>query len=107
MDPEDIPAYNIEFVIEQNQSEDEAPEDDEELQCAIDELFTEKAIIAEDEEPVPKKARTEEISRMSDRQLLHKIWGCRHCKTRFGHEQDITIHRRIDEIFEKMKQTVK
>lgn len=41
------------------------------------------------------------------RKILHTMYGCRHCKSKFGHvEDERTIHKKIDDIFKLMKQTV-
>lgn len=58
-------------------------------------------------EPVKKKARKEETGTLSERQIIHRMMGCKHCKKKLGDVEDMSIHMRIDEIFNKMRETVK
>lgn len=99
--------YEYDYIIHEERNEKETVEEpDEEFESAVNTLLSLEQV-SKEEEPATKKARIEEPVCMSDREIVHKMMGCRHCRSRFGHEEDITIHRRIDEIFNKMKQTVK
>jgi hypothetical protein len=56
----------------------------------------------------PEKRRRVEANRplLTERQIVHRMYGCRHCKVKTPSVEDKTIHERIDEIFRKMKETV-
>lgn len=102
----------VQYEYEMSDEEDlkeSMPEDQEleEFKSAVDTLLNLDNFDKDEEEPAKKKAKVEENLGISDREIVHRMMGCRHCRSRFGHEEDITIHRRIDEIFNQMKQTVK
>lgn len=78
---------------------------DEEFENAVNTLMSLER--DDKDEPLLKKARKEQNSNLSDREIIHTMMGCRHCRSRFGHSEDLSIHHRINEIFDKMKQTVK
>lgn len=82
-------------------------EDDEDFYAAVETLVAlENQNTDDEEEHQRKKQKIDENGTLSDRQLLHRIMGCRHCKCKLGYVEDVGIHKRIDEIFNKMKQTV-
>lgn len=95
-----------EGTLVQTESEADDGDDDVDFLHAVDTLVSlenETQI----ELPPKKKQKKEEKKSIGERELIHRIMGCRHCKCKFGYDEDINIHRRIDEIFDKMRQTVK
>jgi len=112
MDPEEIifeieSHEYIEVESESTESMEEIEDEDEDFFNAVISLVSmEKASQIEEEEPERKKQKMDEKPTLSERQILHRIMGCRHCKCRLGYVEDEGIHKKIDEIFNKMKQTV-
>lgn len=98
-DEEIIETGNVDFSF--------LNEEDEEFVDAVETLMSFDKSSLCDELPVLKKQRVEVKPFLGEREIVHRILGCRHCKSKFGCEEDVDIHRKIDEIFERMKQTVK
>lgn len=96
-------------IGDMNEYEEEfSPDEDEEFQTAVIEL-TEMANNASSPDLTENKKRKLNCVNVSDeeRAIVHKMYGCRHCKCKFGNEEDYnTIHKKIDDIFKLMKQTV-
>lgn len=83
-------------------------DDDEEFHCAID-VLTELAGNDLSESKCTKKRPCSEMETQfeRDRLIVHRMYGCKQCKHKMGHEEDYkSIHKKIDEIFKLMKQTV-
>jgi hypothetical protein len=83
-------------------------EQDDEFEEAVFELsaLTGQQFV---DDPISKKRplETEDEKECSSRKILHTMYGCRHCKSKLGHmEDERTIHKKIDDIFKLMKQTV-
>ena len=112
MDAQENYEFEYQYEVDENGETKEIIHTDSEKEEDDENAFQEAVgtFMNDDEpsyqEPVTKKCRVEEPTYLTDREIVHKWMGCKHCKCRFGNEEDITIHRRIDEIFNKMQQTV-
>lgn len=102
-------SFSEESYIEETISEGVVePDEDEKFEQAVFELseMTGQEFF---DQPCSKKRTREKNEDREDcsRKILHTMYGCRHCKSKLGHiEDEKTIHKRIDEIFKLMKQTV-
>jgi hypothetical protein len=97
----------IMFMPTENLLEDNNDEEDEEFVAAVETLMSFEIKDREHDFPALKKQKVETKPHLSERQIVHRILGCRHCKNKFGCDSDINIHKKIDDIFDRMKQTVK
>lgn len=87
-------------------------DDDEEFNCAVDVLTELAGNDLSESKCTKKRSRSEMEPQMEpqmerDRIIVHRMYGCKQCKLKMGHEEDYkSIHKKIDEIFKLMKQTV-
>jgi hypothetical protein len=91
----------------ENILEEVVDEEDDEFVAAVQTLMSFEVQESKDDFPALKKQKVETKPHLSERQIVHRILGCRHCKSKFGCEADVNIHKKIDDIFDRMKQTVK
>jgi hypothetical protein len=102
-------SYSEESEFEETISEGIVePEQDEEFEVAVFELseLTGNNLL-EEKNTKKRSLETNEVEDSQDRKIVHRMYGCRHCKSKLGHVEDMhSIHKRIDEIFKLMKETV-
>lgn len=81
-------------------------ESDEEFEAAVDVLNCLGICNSVEENPKKKMKTEDNQTRMTDRQIIHKMYGCKHCRLKISTTEDLSIHQKIDAIFNKMQQTV-